>query len=205
MSTPADGPLKDPDQIIADLRRERDEALAREAALTEVLHVVNSSPGDLAPVFEAILEKAHALCGADRGGLILRDGGRFRAVALHGIPDAYADILRGGFQPRPGSPVGRLICGERHVQIADLRAIAPQVSDDPLPRAAVELGGMRTLLMVPLRREDALLGAIVATRQEVRPFSDKQIALLQNFAAQAVIAMEGIVKLNNRSGKSLQL
>ena len=205
MSPAPNRTLENLEQTIADLRRERDEALAREAALAEVLQVVNSSPGDLAPVFEAILEKAHMLCGADRGGLIIRDGGRFRAVALHGIPDAYADILRGGFQPRPGSPVGRPICGERHVQIADLRAIAPQVSDDPLPRAAVELGGMRTLLMVPLRREDALLGAIVATRQEVRPFSDKQIALLQNFAAQAVIAMEGIVKLNNRSGKSLQL
>src|SRR5215469_12877879 len=121
MSATPDSTLEDPEQTIAVLRRERDEALAREAALAEVLQVVNSSPGDFAPVFEAILEKAHALCGADHGGLIVRDGGRFRAVALHGIPDAYADVLRGGFEPRPESPVGRLIFGEPHVQIADLR------------------------------------------------------------------------------------
>jgi GAF domain-containing protein len=142
-------------------------------------------------VFEAILEKAHTLCDAAHGALVVRGGDHFRAVATRGIPEGFAEHLRRGFPLMPGREPEKLLRGE-HVHILDLPAAA---ADSPpelarLQLQAAELAGTRTILMVPLCKDGRLLGYIAGYRTEAWPFTDKQIALLQNFAAQAVIAME---------------
>jgi two-component system, NtrC family, sensor kinase len=163
------------------------EALEQQTATAEVLQVINSSPGDLAPIFDAILEKAHAFCGATRGALVTNDDEWFRAIATRGMPERFAEHMRRGFPLIPGRPTEQLLRGE-HVHILDLPAAAAESPPElaRLQLQAVELAGTRTILMVPLCKDGRLLGYIVGYRTEVRPFSDKQIALLENFAAQAV-------------------
>jgi hypothetical protein len=202
MSATPDSTLANPEQRIADLKRqlaeregelaertaERDEALAQQTATAEVLGVINSSPGNLAPVFGAMLEKAMRLCEANLGFLSTYDGKRFTAIALHGLPDSYVDeYLTGPYLPGPNTTHDRLVRGELVVHVPNL---AVDSADSPRRRAVVEVLGVRSILGVPLLKDPALVGAIHVYRQEVHPFTDKQIALLQNFAAQAVIAME---------------
>ena len=172
--------------------RELGEAREQQAASAEVLRVISSSPGELEPVFEAMLENAVRICGANFGVLYLREGDALRRMAMHNPPPAYVEEHRRNplIRPSAASGLGRLIATKRVVNIADLSADQAYRDGAPTTVLLVEAAGARSYLGVPMLKDDELIGTIIIYRQEVRPFTDKQIELVQNFAAQAVIAIE---------------
>ena len=173
--------------------RELTESLEQQTATSEVLQVISSSPGDLGPVFETMLENAIRLCQAKYGAMYLYDGEAFRTVALHGVAPAFAEARREALVVRhlhPDYPIACIARTNELIHIADLRLEQSYIERDPRMVEAVDLAGARSLVMVPMLKEGRLIGAIGVYRQEVRPFTDKQIELVANFAAQAVIAIE---------------
>jgi two-component system NtrC family sensor kinase len=171
--------------------RELTESLEQQTATSDVLRVISSSPGELMPVFDAMLGKAVRICGAKFGNIYRWDGAALHALAAYNTPVAFAEERqRSAHRPASKSALGRMIATKATVHIADVAASEAYAECDPPTVAAVELGGVRTLLIVPMLKEKELIGAFTLARDEVRPYTDKQIALVTSFASQAVIAIE---------------
>ena len=180
------------EQKVEERTRELSEALEQQTATSEILRVISSSPNDLTPVFDAMLESALRLCDANSGFLFLYDGQAYRAVAHRGAAGAFAELMQKAQRAGPHTGLGRIVIEKGPVQIEDLTQDIAYRERDPLRVQTVEIGGMRTWLGVPMLKEGEVIGAFVIYRREVRSFSDKQVNLLATFASQAVIAIENV-------------
>ena len=178
--------------------RELTELLEQQTATAEVLRVISSSPGDLEPVFAAMLKNAVRICDATFGNIYRWDGDALHIVAAHNTPPAFAEVRRRSpNRPSLKAPVGRMVATKTVIHVTDFAADQGYIEQaDPASVAGVELGGTRTALYVPMLKDDELIGAFTLARQEVRPFTDKQIELVTSFANQAVIAIENARLLN---------
>ena len=182
---------------IARLSGELNEALKQQTATSEVLRIISSSPGDLQPVFATMLENGVRICDATFGNIYLLEGDALKSAASLNTPAAFAEVRgRSSFRPGPKNPISRMIATKQVVHVTDVAASEAYAERDPVTVAAVELGGVRALIVVPMLKENELIGALTLARQEVRPFNDKQIELVQNFASQAVIAIDNARLLN---------
>ena len=183
-------------RLLNELRKRTDdlsELLEQQTATSEVLQVISSSPGELEPVFQTMLANAMRLCEASHGVVWLREGDGFRSAAFRGtLSKAFVELWQPGTFVRPGSDAPIVLAAQsgKAVQVEDLRESPAYRNGDPLPVAAVEIAGIRTILSVPMFKDSECVGAIALSRKEVRVFSDKQIELVANFAKQAVIAIE---------------